>query len=113
MFKGIQGAILRGHWKKYNIGTWNDLLMDTFGIVNAVHKTWKGQVGLNRAKNALIEYKKEYKKYPSIKCKRILGIRRALMGKYWTEFGIFSLDDLIQYTFNEDQSNYYISQYFE
>ena len=105
-FHSILHVILKEYWKEFNIGSWNELLMATFGKINQVHRSWKGQAGLNRAKKALCDYRNKYKRCPKQNSQgEIKSISRALIGKYWIEFGIFTWDDLIQHTFNETQSS--------
>lgn len=99
MFPNLSSVFKRGNWKEFNVSSWNDLLKDTFGRVNVIHGTWMGRVGLNRAKKSLIKYKKEHKKYPKENNRHFRGIKRALIGKYWIEFGIFTWDNLIQNIF--------------
>ncbi len=115
MFSTISWAARKGYWKEQNIESWNDLLRDTFGKVNRPYLTWKGNIGLNRAKKILIEYKNKHNKYPEekINSNRFMDIKRALSKKYWIQLGIFTWKDLIQSIFNETQSDYHITQYFE
>ena len=113
LYSPINNIIKKGYWKEQNIESWNDLLRDIFGRINKDNVTWKGNSGLNRAKKFLREFKIKNKRYPSIQSSLIYGIKRALNKKYWTEYGIFTWNDLIQDIFNENQSEYRICQYFE
>ena len=92
--------IRKGYWKEYNIHSWNDLLRETFGKVNKEHETWMGRGGLERAKK-VIKYKIKHGKYSKANQHNIARIKRALIRKYWAEFGIFTWDDLIQHVFND------------
>ena len=100
MFPSIVKAIERRYWKDYNIRLWNDLLRDVFGKVNVIQKTWKEKEGLDRAK-LIIKYKIKHGKYYKTNEYCVKDIKRALIRKYWIEFGIITWEDLIQYVLND------------
>jgi len=97
---GIGGAIHRGDWEEYGIGTWNDLMRLVFNEVNLNYNYLKGKKGLERAVKILKNVKKAKNRLPQINDENLGGIvDAATRKKYWTKFGIESWNDLLRYAF--------------
>ncbi len=100
-FSGIYKIIQQGRWKKYNINSWNDLLMHTFGEIYIETNKYKGKLGLKRAIQELKEFKIKYGRIPIIKDKGMGGIVNAILREEWKGFEINSWNDLLITTFKE------------
>ena len=95
----ISNAISRGMFKEQGVLTWNDLLKNTFNEVNREFNIYEGRQGFEEAVQELKNFKEKYGKDPAVGDKDV--IYRTVKRGEWTEFGISSWDELLNYTFGE------------
>ncbi|MHA1149237.1 MAG: hypothetical protein ACTSR8_13440 [Promethearchaeota archaeon] len=106
---GIYKTIQKGEWKEFGIESWNNLLMHTFGEIYVEKNKFIGKVGLERAKQVLMEFKQANKKLPIVNSKGMGGVVNAILRGEWKEFGIKTWNDLLYATFgviNKEKSKY-------
>jgi len=97
----IYNVIGKGEWKDFNIDSWNDLLMHTFGEIHCEINKYKGKEGLERAVQELKNYKNKNGRKPSQHKKGMGGISHAIQRGEWKEFGIDTWNDLLFSIFGE------------
>ncbi|MHA1148416.1 MAG: hypothetical protein ACTSR8_09235 [Promethearchaeota archaeon] len=91
------------YWRNFGIYTWNDLMKQTFGEVNAEHHLYDGIEGLQNAVQQLLEFKRINKRLPNLqdKDKEIKAYYNAIVRGLWKEFGINSWNDLMNRAFGK------------
>jgi hypothetical protein len=82
-------------WVKFEITSWNDLLLKLFGKANHIHKKWQGQAGLNLAQKLVLEYYRDHKKWPTTSIRQFRNICATISKQKWIQFGIKSWKDLL------------------
>ena len=100
--KNIRNAISRGVWKEFDINFWNDLFRVAFGVENVRRSKYRGEKGLNRAAQELIEFKIQHNKNPTTKDPEMGAIYAAIYRGVWKTFDINTWMDLFNYAFKRE-----------
>ncbi|MFX1384740.1 MAG: hypothetical protein ACFFBP_20125 [Promethearchaeota archaeon] len=95
----IVGAVQRGLFKDQGIITWNDLLQNTFGMINREQKIYKGKKGFDKAIKELRNYYKIHNKVPAISDFDV--IYRNIRCGSWKKFCINTWSELVIYCFGK------------
>jgi hypothetical protein len=98
---GIKGAVYRGEWQSFGINNWKSLLLYVFGETELPKNKYEGKIGLENAAKILREFKKNNNKIPRTTDKEMNGIRKALYGSNWKDFGIKNWMNLLKYAFKK------------
>ncbi|MFX0102235.1 MAG: hypothetical protein ACFFCS_21900 [Candidatus Hodarchaeota archaeon] len=95
----IYQLINRGEYELFGISSWNNLLYRVFGEIHFERGKYDGEEGLELAKSELREYKKQYRKIPTMKSGEWGGILSALKIGKWKDLKIKTWNDLLMATF--------------
>ena len=104
---GIVSAIRRSEWKEFEIESWNDLLLKTFGEINYEPNKYIGKKGLNTAFHVLKTYRNNNGKKPTSNIKGMAGILKTINRGEWKEFGIGSWNHLLKRIFGEVNNEFH------
>ena len=94
---GIIDHAMKGSWKEFGIESWNDLLKYCGFEVHIEHGKWRGEEGLIRAKNLILEYFRKHNKNPTTETKGFKSLSKCANTGYWEEFEIGNWVDLIRF----------------
>ena len=94
----IRHAATTGKWAIFGIKKWNDLLRLTFAEVSNESGIYRGEEGLTRAKEKILEFAMKKGRKPTTRDEGMKGILGAIRRKYWLSFKIESWNDLIEET---------------
>lgn len=96
--KSFMGMARRGIWEPWNISSWNDLILKTFGKVNNPPK-YVGTEGLRKVQAFLRVFQEETGSLPTIRDKGMRVLAQAAKKGHWEKEGIHTWNDLLQKTF--------------
>ncbi|MFX0122462.1 MAG: hypothetical protein ACFFAE_02410 [Candidatus Hodarchaeota archaeon] len=101
----IRHAATTGKWAAFGIKKWNDLLRLTFTEVNYESGIWRGEEGLTRAKNEIIDFIAKNGRKPTTRDEGMKGIVGAIRREYWLHLKIESWNDLLEMCFDVPRLN--------
>lgn len=99
----ISNAIIQKYkyWRTFGIYTWNDLMKQTFGKVNAEHHIYDGIEGLQNAQQEMLEFERINNRIPNSQDKEMKPYFNAALRGIWKDLGIHSWNDLMKQTFGK------------
>lgn len=104
-FRSIVNTIYKGHWLRYGISKWNDLLKFLFKEVNLkqgeISKKYSGKNGLLQFQIKLRAFKNITGSLPKANDKEMGSISSAIYRGIWKDQGIKTWNDLLRATFGE------------
>jgi len=85
-------------WVKFNINTWNELLIECGMTPTVQMNIWTGKKGFIKARDLILEFFHEFYKTPKQdENKQFRSISGFASHYYWQEWGIRNWNDLIRY----------------
>ena len=94
-------SVAQKKWKKWNIHSWNDLLMDVFGKINLDQLKWRGPQSFSIAKKELLKFYEKENRLPNTSDKKMSSIENCCRKGRWKSEVINNWNDLLMYVFGK------------